>query len=154
MIRIVRTNAENLDFIDLVTRLDADLGQRDGEEHNFYHQYNGVNTIKHAVVAFLDNKVIGCGALKKYNKTSMEVKRMYVCPAARGNGFASEILKALEEWAFELGYRQCVLETGKRQPEAISLYIKNNYEIIPNYPPYIGVENSVCFQKNVSFYKI
>jgi len=46
-----------------------------------------------------------------------------------------------------LGYRKCVMETGKRQPDAVQLYTKNGYEVIPNYGPYIGVENSVCFEK-------
>ncbi len=54
------------------------------------------------------------------------------------------------KWASELGYTSCVLETGKRQPEAIALYTKNGYKIIPNYEQYEGVENSVCFRKIIS----
>ena len=57
------------------------------------------------------------------------------------------ILKELEKWAAELNYTKCVLETGKKQPEAITLYLKNGYAIIPNYGQYIGIENSVCFAK-------
>jgi len=72
---------------------------------------------------------------------------MYVIPEKRNKGFASEVLKELENWALELSYNKCILETGKRQPEAISLYKKNGYSNIPNYGQYSGVENSVCFQK-------
>jgi len=46
-----------------------------------------------------------------------------------------------------LGKTSCILETGKKQPEALSLYLKNGYRIIPNFGPYLGVENSVCFEK-------
>jgi putative acetyltransferase len=57
------------------------------------------------------------------------------------------VLAELEAWAAELGYPKCVLETGKRQPEAIALYEKQGYQRISNYGQYIGVENSVCFEK-------
>jgi hypothetical protein len=40
-----------------------------------------------------------------------------------------------------------VLETGKRQPDAVALYKKCGYKQIPNYGQYIGMENSVCFEK-------
>jgi len=55
----------------------------------------------------------------------------------------------LEHWAVELGYKKCVLETGKRQPDAIALYTKQGYESIPNYGQYMGMENSVCFEKEL-----
>ncbi len=94
-----------------------------------------------------DDKPVSCGAIKESMPGSMEVKRMYTIPEARGKGFASIVLDALEKWAAELGYSKCVLETGKKQPEAIALYKKSGYKIIPNYGQYIGVENSVCFEK-------
>jgi putative acetyltransferase len=59
------------------------------------------------------------------------------------------VLKALEDWAKELGYHKCILETGKRQPDAIALYQKNGYSIMPNYGQYQGVTNSVCFEKQL-----
>jgi len=49
----------------------------------------------------------------------------------------------------ELGYEKCILETGKKQPEAIALYKKNGYKLIPNYGQYAEVENSVCFEKEM-----
>jgi GNAT superfamily N-acetyltransferase len=74
---------------------------------------------------------------------------MYTVPAFRGQGIAAAVLNALEQWAAELSYESCVLETGKRQPEAIALYKKSGYIIIPNYGQYAGVENSVCFRKTL-----
>ena len=77
----------------------------------------------------------------------MEVKRMYTLPDFRGKGIATIVLQELEKWAKELRMEKCMLETGKRQPEAIALYTKNGYRLIPNYGQYAGVENSVCFEK-------
>lgn len=147
MIHLLRTDSENPDFRELVTLLDADLKIRDGEDHAFYSQYNKIQAIKHAVVAYQEDEPVGCGAIKEYEPGTMEVKRMYVSEDKRGSGIASAVLKELEIWAAKLGYSKCILETGIRQPEAIALYKKNNYKIIPNYGQYKGIEDSVCFEK-------
>ena len=149
MIRIVRTNSDNADFVTLVRLLDADLAARDGSDHSFYAQFNKIDKIKHAIVAYQDDKPIGCGAIKEFSKKAMEVKRMYTVPDSRGKGVASRILAELETWASELGFEKCLLETGKRQPEAIELYKKNGYQIISNYGQYEGIDNSLCFEKNI-----
>jgi len=147
MIRLIRTNSEDPVFVNLVRDLDIELALVDGEDHSFYSQFNKIDKIRYVVVAFDDEKPVGCGAIKEFAKDTMEVKRMYVIPEKRNKGLASEVLKELENWALELSYNKCILETGKRQPEAISLYKKNGYSNIPNYGQYSGVENSVCFQK-------
>jgi putative acetyltransferase len=147
MIKLVRTNSDNDDFKRLVTLLDADLAVRDGEDHGFYSQFNKIDKIKYVVIALHNNRPVGCGAIKEFAAGVMEVKRMFVLPGERGKGIASRILESLEEWARELGYTHCVLETGKRQPEAIALYEKCGYRIIENYGQYAGIENSVCFEK-------
>ena len=148
MIKIVRTSSENRDFIDLVKLLDTDLAERDGDDHAFYHQFNKIDVIKHAVVLYENQKPIGCGAIKEFDATAMEVKRMYTSPESRGKGIATKILSELEKWTEELSYGKCVLETGKKQPEAIQLYTKKGYKMIPNYGQYVGIENSVCFVKS------
>jgi len=63
--------------------------------------------------------------------------------------FATKVLNELEKWASELSYQKCILETGKRQPDAIWLYQKNGYKSIPNYGKYVVMENSVCFEKEI-----
>ena len=147
MLNIVRTNSENPDFVRLVKLLDADLAKRDGEEHEFYSQFNKLSLIKHSIVLYENDQAIACGAMKEFDSKNMEVKRMYTIPEFRGKGIATQILIALESWATELSYSRCVLETGKRQPEAIALYKKNGYQEIQNYGQYFGIENSVCFEK-------
>ncbi|MBX3242339.1 MAG: GNAT family N-acetyltransferase [Chitinophagaceae bacterium] len=149
MIHIIRTDSGNTDFAVLVKQLDADLAQRDGKDHSFYAQFNTIDTIRHVVVAYNGQRPVGCGAIKALDADTMEVKRMFTLPAYRGTGIATKILQALEKWSAELGYTTCILETGKRQPEAIALYLKNGYRIIPNYGQYAGVENSVCFEKRL-----
>ncbi len=149
MLSLLRTDSDNTDFIGLVKWLDADLGEKDGEDHLFYSQLNKTDKIRHVVVAFEKDRAIGCGAIREFDPAAMEVKRMYTIPESRGKGIATRILAELEGWATELGYQRCILETGKRQPEAISLYKRNGYQTIPNYGKYAGIENSVCFEKEL-----
>ena len=149
MLKIIRTDSENADFQALVRLLDADLAIRDGDMHGYYAQYNKIDALKNAVVAYDHETPIGCGAFKKFTDDSVEIKRMYVRPENRGQGVAVEILSELETWAAETGFEFAVLETGKKQPEAIRLYEKSGYELIPNYGQYIGLENSVCMKKSL-----
>ena len=149
MTQVVKCDSSNKDFIHLVKLLDADLALRDGEDHAFYSQYNKIDMINHALVLYIDQQPVSIGAIKEFDSENMEVKRMYTLPDFRGQGLAKIVLLELENWAHELGYKKCVLETGKRQPEAISLYKKNGYSAIPNYGQYIGVENSMCFEKQL-----
>ncbi|MDP4237874.1 MAG: GNAT family N-acetyltransferase [Bacteroidota bacterium] len=149
MMGIKRTDSADKDFQELVSDLDNELKMLDGEDHIFYAQFNKTDQINQVVVAYDQDKPVGCGAIKEYSNEAMEVKRMFVLPGMRGKGIASGILKELEIWCRELGYKKCVLETGKRQPEAIRLYEKNQYKRIPNYGQYGNVENSVCFEKKI-----
>jgi GNAT superfamily N-acetyltransferase len=146
---IARTDSTDPAFLELVKKLDAYLGQVDGEEHTFYHQLNQVDLLKNVLVGFEDEVAVACGAFKPLSDDTVEVKRMWTENAFRGRGVACLILNELEKWAAELGYEFCVLETGKRMPDAIALYAKHGYVITENYGQYIGVENSICFQKEI-----
>ena len=145
--KTLRTTSENPDFQKLVKQLDDYLAVMDGEEHGFYDQYNKIDMLKNCVVIFDNDEAVACGAIKELDTKSMEVKRMFTLPEKRGKGLASAILRELETWSKELGYEKTVLETGKKQVEAVALYNKCGYKIVPNYGQYIGVANSVCFEK-------
>jgi putative acetyltransferase len=149
MIHTVRTDSGNPDFIELVKLLDADLAKRNGADHTFYAGFNKIDAIRHVILAYQLGAPVGCGAIKAFSNDAMEVKRMYTLPEKRGKGIASAILSALEQWAAELSYNKTVLETGRRQAEAIALYQKSGYRQIPNYGQYAGVENSLCFEKRL-----
>lgn len=150
MITFNRTDSTNTDFQNLVVLLDKDLHVRDGDQHSFYDQFNKIQMIRNVVVCYIDNKPIGCGAFKEYDQNKVEIKRMFVLPDYRGRGIGLDILKELEIWASELNYPECILETGKKQPEAITLYKKAGYKIIKNYGQYENIENSVCMLKAIS----
>mgnify|MGYP003516637555 CR=1 FL=1 len=147
--KTLRTTSEDPDFQKLVKQLDAYLAVMDGEEHAFYHQYNKIDMLKNCIVIFDNDEAVTCGAIKEFDSKSMEVKRMFTLPEKRGKGLASKILTELETWTKELGYEKTFLETGKRQTEAIALYNKCGYKVIPNYGQYIGIDNSICFEKKL-----
>lgn len=149
MITLKRTNSENIDFIDLVQELDKVLHEINGDEQAFFTQFNKIDMIKHVIIAYENDIPIGCGAIKEYSSDTMEVKRMFVDKKSQGKGAASKILKELELWTKELGYKKCILETGIKQTRAIALYKRNNFEIIENYGQYKHIKDSVCFQKNL-----
>lgn len=150
MIQLVRTDSGNRDFQSLVRLLDHELQIRDGADHSFYAQFNKIDQIQHVIVAYIENKAVGCGAFKPFADHTVEIKRMFVDPEFRGQRIAQHILAALEVWATETGSSSCVLETGYKQPEAIQLYQRCGYERIPNYGQYIGVDNSLCMQKQLA----
>ena len=148
-IKTIRTNSKNKDFMNLVKELDAYLKITDEEEHDFYNQFNNIDVLKEVVVTYVSGIAVGCGAIKKFDNSAVEVKRMFVLKENRGTGVAQKLLVALENWARELGYRKCVLETGIRQIEAVKFYKKCTYKVIPNYGQYNGMENSICFEKEI-----
>lgn len=150
MIRIERTNPVNGDFLDLVKLLDQELLEVNGEDHVFFSQFNKLDSIKHVVVAYDDGNPVACGAMKEYDSLTMEVKRMYTKPAARGKKIAALVLTELENWAAELGLEKCVLETGTRLPSAIKLYERHGYRRIANYGQYADSVNSVCFERDLT----
>lgn len=147
IIKLVRTNSKNKNFIELIKYLDSELKIQDGENHSFYDQFNNIN---HVVVAYVNNKTIGCGSFKKYRHTIVEIKRMYVSPEGRRKGIAAQNLNELENWAKELHFTKCILETGKQQPEAIQLYKKYGYSLTSNFGIYENVDNSVCFERIIN----
>lgn len=142
-----RTTSENPDFSSLVSELDKYLAVRNGDANDFFVQFNQTDQIKHVILAYENDQAVGCGAMKEYDRESMEIKRMFVPAEQRGKGIASTVLKELEAWAKELGYTKCMLETGNDMLEAVGLYTKSNYKIIPNYGQYANVADSICFEK-------
>ncbi len=149
MILRIRTDSSHKDFIDLVKQLDAYLSEVDGDDHSFYSQFNKIDVLNQVVLIYEDETVVACGAFKIFEPGVAEVKRMFTIPTKRGTGKASLVLQGIEEWAGAIGFHTLRLETGKRMVDAVAFYEKNGYSIIPNYGQYIGVPNSVCFEKKL-----
>lgn len=137
------------DFTTLTRELDQDLCARYGWDQQVYDTHNRIDPIPTAMVVYRDDQPAACGCFRPIDGHSVEIKRMYVNPSYRRQGLAYSLLSALEEWAGELGYKRACLETGKRQPEAIRLYSKAGYRVIPNYGPYTEMDNAVCMEKHL-----
>ncbi|WP_165041736.1 GNAT family N-acetyltransferase [Dysgonomonas sp. ZJ709] len=148
-IQIIRTTSDNEDFRLLIKDLDDDLNRRNGEMQSLYDGLNKIESLNTIVIAYDNNTPIGCACFKTFSTHSVELKRMYVNPDYRGLGVAPLILKEIEKWAGEIGFKEIVLETGLNQPEAIRFYTKNGYSKIDNYGRYIGNPNSVCMNKKL-----
>lgn len=149
MTKFIRTTSENTDFRNLINALDEDLYLRNGEAQLQYRQYNQVDLIDHVVVIYFEGKPVGCGCFKKFDDTTVEMKRMFVLAEMRGKQLAAQMLQELEKWAVEEGNTAAVLETGYRQVEAIRLYTVAGYSLIENYGQYIGMEDSICYRKEL-----
>lgn len=147
--QFLRTTSENPDFQTLVYELDAYLAIRNGEDNDFFVQFNKIDLLKNVVLVYQNEIPVGCGAIKEMESGVMEIKRMFVPQEFRGKGIAKLVLSELENWAKELGYKKSVLETGKDMVDAVGLYQKCNYQIIPNYGPYKEVDTSICFEKTL-----
>uniref|UniRef100_A0AAU3GPG3 GNAT family N-acetyltransferase n=1 Tax=Streptomyces sp. NBC_01401 TaxID=2903854 RepID=A0AAU3GPG3_9ACTN len=78
-----------------------------------------------------------------------EVKRVYVHDEHRGRGLARAALDAVENSARSLGADRLHLQTGKLQPEAMGLYVRQGWHRVPCYPPYDNDPFSVCFGKHL-----
>jgi GNAT superfamily N-acetyltransferase len=146
MVSLLRTNSNHQDFQKLTALFDEYLIDIDGDEKDFFAQYNQIY-IDNVIICYKNDVAVGCGAFKKSDMQVAEIKRMFVPVEHRGKGIALKILSELEVWARELNHTSCILETSVKLENAIALYKKSGFEFIPNYEPYIGVESSVCMKK-------
>ena|ERR1017187_8418252 len=93
---------------------------------------------------------VGCGAVRRLDEDTGELKRMYVDPAFRGQGFGHRLIEGLEIEARALGLRRLILETGIRQVAAQALYRRWGFETIPHYGEYcLSAATSICLGKDL-----
>jgi ribosomal protein S18 acetylase RimI-like enzyme len=84
------------------------------------------------LLARLDGRAVGCGALRLHGRAAAEIKRMWVAPEARGLGLGRRMLEALEREAASRGARTARLETNRALVEAIAMYREAGYrEVAP-----------------------
>jgi putative acetyltransferase len=102
------------------------------------------------VVAYLDEQAVGCGAVRRIDQATAELKRMYVAPSARGRGIGRALVQELERQAKALGVTKVVLETGTRLAPAIKLYEGMGYTPIPLFGEYLlSPQTSLCLGKSL-----
>lgn len=85
------------------------------------------------LLVYLGAAAVGCGGVRTRAPGTAEIKHMFVQPATRGHGLGPVLLNHLETWAAERGAASCLLETGVRNREALSLYPRCGYRPIPSY---------------------
>ena len=143
---------DSVDARRLMAALDAHLRSRYPPDQMFgpnLHREQVKPGFGTFVIARADGFAIGCGALRRRDTTTSEVKRMYVEPEQRGLGVAKAILEHLEAAARELGTHRLVLETGIYQAEAIGLYRRAGFRPIDCFGEYVDSPTSVCLEKAI-----
>ncbi|HEY4149543.1 MAG TPA: GNAT family N-acetyltransferase [Chitinophagaceae bacterium] len=150
IITIHRTRYDDPAFKSLTRELDADLRARYLTEQDKFDPLNKMDESVKVVLACNGPTPIGCGALRPLEEEkTIELKRMYVQPAFRGRGISRRVMEELEQWAAEAGYHFIRLETGNKQPEAIGLYTRHGYQLIPAYGVYRHIDTSICMEKKL-----
>lgn len=151
-IRIESIRLDSPDGAAILVRAVAELNSRyEPHEHNpsVLDPEKFVPPFGAFLIAYLDDRPAGCGALRRLEEGVAEVKRMYVEPWARRNGIGRRILAELEATAQRFGYRAVRLETGTRQHEAIQLYESAGYQCVACYGEFKDNPLSVCYEKKV-----
>jgi DNA-binding MarR family transcriptional regulator/RimJ/RimL family protein N-acetyltransferase len=85
------------------------------------------------VIARLDGEAVGCGGLKRVDKATGEIKRIWTAPSARGLGVARRMLRTLEAAAREKRLKILRLDTNRALTEAHALYRSEGYQEIARF---------------------
>ncbi|MFF2907457.1 GNAT family N-acetyltransferase [Paenibacillus sp. NPDC057934] len=145
----------NKDLRELIVTLDEELLERYPHETIYVVDFSDPKVQEMTfVVAYVNGQPVGCGGLRPLDyldpeRRAMELKRFYVDSSCRKMGIATKMLLFLEGKALAAGYREILLETGIKQPEAIGLYVKHGYRPIDLFGPYVGDPDSLCYGKTL-----
>ena len=146
---IERRPADDPEIAELLTAQQAELRLFEADSGAIDGSFPLHDDIRYLVLV-VDGRVVACGALQSIDATTVEIKRMYVRPEARGQGYSHVVLAALEEWAVADGHKTGRLETGSYMPVALALYQGAGYRPIPTYGEYVANPYSRCFEKPLS----
>lgn len=152
MVEVRRLEITSPVAVRLITALNAELDSRypeDGANHFRLDEEETLPGRGAFLVAYIREDAVGCGAIRRVDANTVELKRMYVDPAARGLGVGRTILNALEAEARSLDAERIVLEAGDRQPEAMALYERSGFRRIPAFGEYVDSPLSVCMEKRL-----
>jgi len=101
------------------------------------------------LLARQNDRIVGCVALRKWDETISEMKRLYVIPEARGNGIGRKLVEAVIPRAKKMGYKRMRLDTLSSMESANHLYSSLGFRPITpyRYNPLAGAqfyELSLC----------
>ncbi|HEX3749811.1 MAG TPA: GNAT family N-acetyltransferase [Streptosporangiaceae bacterium] len=100
------------------------------------------------LIGYLDGVPVACGGWRSHGD-DVEIKRMYVVPAARHRGLARQLLAELERSAAAAGHHRIILESGSAQPEAIALYRSSGYTPIAPFGYYADARGAIHLGKTL-----
>jgi putative acetyltransferase len=147
---ISRESPDSDDARFLITELDAYLIPLSPQESR--HGYSVEKLVKEDVPFFIirENGIpVGCRGVKLFGTDYGEIKRMYVRPQFRGFGFAKLMLDHLAEFVRSHGIALLRLETGIHQHEAIGLYERAGFKLIPPFGEYKADPLSMFYEKRI-----
>lgn len=146
-----KTDYENPDFLKLCDELDIFLNHAIGgeEKREKYKKFNHADTMDYVSIAYVNNEPAGCGALRKYSEKEIEVKRVFVREAYRGQHIGSMIMERLIAQAQQMGFQRMILETGVFLSASVHLYQQYGFEEIENYGPYQNMPESLCMGRDI-----
>ncbi|MHC5227367.1 GNAT family N-acetyltransferase [Enterococcus sp. LJL99] len=147
-INIVEVTVADKDFVLLCNLLDYDLNHQaeneNIEERDVYSSYNIPRENQKVYIAYEDGYPIGCASFKKYEETCAEIKRVFVRKEYRSKQIAVKLMNRIKEEAQKQGIQKLLLETDNSFKQAIKFYEKYGFTKVENFPPYVGMESSVC----------
>ena len=140
------TDGNNEVFRDFYLKTEEYYSRIVGGEKNRkgFIPYNLSESISDVLIAYADQKPVGCAGLKRYSDRDVEIKRVWVEPDCRGKHIATNLMDRIEEKARQMGYKRAILQTRPIMPDAVGLYEKRGYKLIDNYPPYDKLEGAIC----------
>lgn len=141
----------NQDFLTLCEELDRYLNKAIGgeEKREKYKQFNHADTMDFVIVVYDGKEAVGCGALRKYSEEEVEVKRIFVKEAYRGQNIGGMIMKELILQAQNKNFQRMILETGVFLIASVRLYEKFGFEKIANYGAYQNMPESLCMGREI-----
>lgn len=111
--------------------------------------YNISENIQYVLLVYKDGVCVACSGMKQYSEQDIEIKRVWVEPAFRGEKIATQMMSKIEKKAKEMGFRRTILQTRPIMEDAVALYKKLGYYQIENYPPYDKLQGAVCYAKDI-----
>jgi putative acetyltransferase len=137
------------DALALIAALSRELQQITGSDGTANFRAEEIEQARAVFVVLRAGEfAVGCGSLRPLSATVCEIKRMY--STVRERGIGARLLQELESRAALLGFEQIWLETRRVNTRALAFYQRNGYCVRPNYGVYLGREEAICFQKQVS----
>ena len=132
------------DFQSLITGLNSSLRQITNDTGESSFASDSFDPLKDGcIVVYLNDSAVACGVFRYHESEVCELKRMYSNKAGAG----SYLLKRLECFAIEKGYRKAVLSTRRVNSKAVTFYCRHSYSESSAYGKYVGVDRSICLSK-------